>query len=143
MSNIEWTGDTWNPIVGCSRISDGCKNCYAETMTKRLAAMGLPKYQGLLNEQGRFNGETRFDEDALLRPLKRKKPTTYFVNSMSDLFHGSIPDEWIDAGRTLTGHAQSQCRKCFGAGREFMFDNNGRTLGVIGQCDHQGERRIA
>lgn len=96
MSNIEWTGDTWNPIVGCSRISDGCKNCYAETMTKRLAAMGLPKYQGLLNEQGRFNGETRFDEDALLRPLKRKKPTTYFVNSMSDLFHGSIPDEWID-----------------------------------------------
>lgn len=54
-----------------------------------------------------------------------------------------MDQERIDAGRTLTGHAQSQCRKCFGAGREFMFDSNGRTLGVIGQCDHQGERRIA
>lgn len=103
MTKIQWVqgsdgsaGETWNPIVGCSRISDGCKNCYAETMTKRLEAMGQAKYAGLLNAQGRFNGVTRFDKDALLKPLKRKKPTTYFVNSMSDLFHESIPDEWID-----------------------------------------------
>lgn len=96
MSNIEWTQQTWNPIVGCSRVSAGCQNCYAEVMTKRLEAMGQAKYAGLLNEQGRFNGFTRFDEEALMIPLRRKKPTTYFVNSMSDLFHESIPDEWID-----------------------------------------------
>lgn len=96
MSNIEWTEATWNPISGCSRKSAGCENCYAEVMTKRLEAMGLPKYQGLLNEQGRFNGVVRLDEDALTIPLKRKTPTTYFVNSMSDLFHGNVPDEWID-----------------------------------------------
>lgn len=96
MSNIEWTEQTWNPIVGCSRISMGCQNCYAEVMTKRLEAMGQAKYAGLLNEQGRFDGVVRFDEESLLIPLKRKKPTTYFVNSMSDLFHESIPDEWID-----------------------------------------------
>jgi len=103
MTSIEWVkngdgsrGQTWNPIVGCSRISAGCQHCYAEVMTKRLEAMGQPKYAGLLNKQGRFNGVTRFDEEALLIPLRRKKPTTYFVNSMSDLFHESIPDEWID-----------------------------------------------
>lgn len=96
MSNIEWTEQTWNPITGCSRVSEGCKNCYAEVMTRRLQAMGQPKYQGLLNEHGRFNGKVRFDETALLAPLKRKKPTTYFVNSMSDLFHEHVADEWID-----------------------------------------------
>lgn len=96
MSKIEWTGKTWNPISGCKRISPGCQNCYAETMTKRLAAMGQEKYQGLLNDQNRFNGVIKFDEKALLIPLKTKKPTTYFVNSMSDLFHENVKDEWID-----------------------------------------------
>ena len=96
MSKIQWTEKTWNPISGCSRKSTGCENCYAETMTKRLEAMGLEKYTGLLNAQGRFNGVVKLDEHALLEPLRRKKPTTYFVNSMSDLFHESIPDEWID-----------------------------------------------
>lgn len=96
MSKIEWTGKTWNPLSGCSRKSDGCKNCYAEVMTKRLAAMGQEKYKGLLNEQGRFNGVMKFDEKALLIPLKTKKPTVWFVNSMSDLFHENVKDEWID-----------------------------------------------
>lgn len=96
MSKIEWTGETWNPISGCSRKSSGCQNCYAEVMTKRLAAMGNEKYQGLLNEQNRFNGVIKFDEKALLKPLSIKKSTTFFVNSMSDLFHENVPDEWID-----------------------------------------------
>lgn len=103
MTAIEWVkgqdgtqGKTWNPISGCSRKSAGCENCYAEVMTRRLEAMGLPKYAGLLNEQGRFNGVVRLDEQSLVAPLKRKKPTTYFVNSMSDLFHENVPDEWID-----------------------------------------------
>ena len=103
MTKIEWvknadgtSGQTWNPVSGCSRVSDGCKNCYAEVMTKRLAAMGQAKYQGLLNEHNRFNGAVKLDEKALLKPLSIKKPTMFFVNSMSDLFHESIPDEWID-----------------------------------------------
>ena len=95
-SDIEWTQETWNPLAGCSRKSTGCENCYAEKMTKRLEAIGIEKYQGLLNEHGRFNGNVRFDRDALMIPLKRKKPTTYFVNSMSDLFHENVPDDWRD-----------------------------------------------
>jgi len=95
-SSIEWTTETWNPVTGCSRISDGCTNCYAEKMTKRLEAMGQVKYAGLLNAQGRFNGTVKTWDDALQIPLKTKKPTTYFVNSMSDLFHANLPDEFID-----------------------------------------------
>lgn len=90
MSKIEWTEDTWNPTVGCSRTSPGCQNCYAEKMTKRCAAMGNQKYEGLLNADGRFNGTVRLDEKALLKPLKINKPTKFFVNSMSDLFHENI-----------------------------------------------------
>jgi protein gp37 len=95
-SPIEWTGETWNPTVGCSRKSAGCENCYAEKLTKRLAAMGNKNYEGLLNEHDRFNGVLRLNEDNLLKPLTIKKPTTFFVNSMSDLFHENVKDEWID-----------------------------------------------
>ncbi len=95
MSKIEWTEKTWNPIAGCSKVSQGCTHCYAELMAKRLAAMGQEKYKAVINEQGRWNGKIIFDEKALLEPLSRKKPTVYFVNSMSDLFHESILDEWI------------------------------------------------
>lgn len=118
-TKIEWVrssngekGETWNPLAGCSRKSTGCQNCYAEKMTKRLKAMGVEKYQGLLNEHGRFNGNVRFDKNALMIPLKRKKPTTYFVNSMSDLFHENVPDDWIDqmlAVMTLTPQHTYQC----------------------------------
>lgn len=110
-SKIEWTETTWNPIVGCSRKSDGCTNCYAEKMTKRLAAMGLAKYQGLLNEHDRFNGVLRLDESDLLKPLSWKKPKRVFVNSMSDLFHENAKDEWIDrvfAVMALTPHITYQ-----------------------------------
>lgn len=108
MSKIEWTGETWNPISGCSRKSTGCENCYAETLTKRLGLMGNPKYQGLLNEQNRFNGVIKFDENALLIPLKKRKPTTYFVNSMSDLFHENCNDEWIDKVFAVMGLAKNK-----------------------------------
>jgi protein gp37 len=88
ISKIEWTEQTWNPTVGCNKISAGCKNCYAETMAKRLQAMGTPGYE---------NGfklsvlPQRLDD-----PAHRKKPTVYFVNSMSDLFHDNIPDTYIE-----------------------------------------------
>lgn len=86
-SKIEWTGSTWNPITGCSKISLGCKNCYAERMTKRLKAMGQPNY---------VNGfEIALHEHTLGLPLLWKVPQTIFVNSMSDLFHKDVPLEFI------------------------------------------------
>ncbi|MCW0378741.1 hypothetical protein NB697_001587 [Xanthomonas sacchari] len=87
-SRIEWTEQTWNPIVGCTKISAGCKHCYAEVMARRLQAMGTPGYEG---------GFTlRLIPERLEDPVKRKKPTIYFVNSMSDLFHEKVPFEYID-----------------------------------------------
>jgi protein gp37 len=87
-SRIEWTEATWNPTVGCTKISAGCKHCYAEAMAVRLHAMGTLGYE---------NGfKLTILPDRLSEPLRRKKPTVYFVNSMSDLFHKSIPDSYID-----------------------------------------------
>ncbi|PLP98558.1 DUF5131 family protein [Cupriavidus pauculus] len=86
-SKIEWTERTWNPTVGCTKISQGCKHCYAEGMARRLQAMGTPGYE---------NGfKLTLLEHRLEEPLQRTKPTIYFVNSMSDLFHQSVPDAYI------------------------------------------------
>lgn len=95
MTNIEWTEQTWNPIVGCSKVSQGCKHCYAETMAKRLKAMGKPQYKNVIN--GRWTGKIEFVESALDKPLKRKKPTMYFVNSMSDMFHSGVKPDMLKA----------------------------------------------
>jgi protein gp37 len=87
-SAIEWTEQTWNPTTGCTKVSPGCKNCYAEAMAQRLHAMGAPGYESgfkLTLQPGRLG-----------QPLGRKKPTVYFVNSMSDLFHEDIPDAYLD-----------------------------------------------
>jgi len=86
-SRIEWTEVTWNPTVGCTKISPGCKNCYAETMARRLKAMGVRGYE---------NGfRLTLMPQRLSEPLERRKPTVYFVNSMSDLFHEKVPFEYI------------------------------------------------
>lgn len=95
MTNIEWTDVTWNPVVGCSKVSAGCANCYAETMANRLQAMGVPAYDGTINERGRWTGKVN-RADSLTLPLSWRKPRRIFVNSMSDLFHESISDAWID-----------------------------------------------
>lgn len=94
-SKIEWTGHTWNPLAGCTRASEGCDHCYAFVMTKRLVAMGQQNYMGLTGN-GHFNGVVRTLPTMLDVPMRRKKPTIYFVNSMSDLFHKEVPDEFID-----------------------------------------------
>jgi protein gp37 len=87
LSGIEWTEFTWNPSTGCTKISQGCKNCYAERMTKRCEAMGQSKY---------INGfKLTLHEDTLKVPYKWKKPRMVFVNSMSDLFHEDMPLEFI------------------------------------------------
>lgn len=86
-SPIEWTEVTWNPLTGCTKISPGCKNCYAERMSKRLQAMGQPNY---------VNGfQLTLQRQALELPLRWKKPQRIFVNSMSDLFHKDVPEEFI------------------------------------------------
>jgi protein gp37 len=100
-SNIEWTGFTWNPLAGCTVLTPGCKRCYAMKMAARLERMGQTLYAGLTKPSNAgpvWTGVMRqAPEHVLLAPLKRRKPTTYFVNSMSDLFHENVPDEWIDA----------------------------------------------
>jgi protein gp37 len=96
-SRIEWTEFTWNPVTGCTKISAGCKHCYAETMARRLKAMGAPGY-----ERG-FRLQLR--PDRLVEPLDRTKPTIYFVNSMSDLFHPQVPDHYIDRVFTTMSEA--------------------------------------
>jgi protein gp37 len=98
-SAIEWTEATWNPIVGCSIVSPGCTNCYAMKMAYRLVGMGVETYAGLTKDSNAgpvWTGAVRLVEDALLKPLRWKRPRQIFVNSMSDLFHESVPDEWID-----------------------------------------------
>lgn len=95
-SKIEWTDEVWNPTTGCAKVSAGCKNCYAEKMSKRLAAMGQEKYQGIMTDGGRFNGRVRTHKAELRRPLSWKKPRKVFVNSMSDLFHEDVPFWFID-----------------------------------------------
>lgn len=86
-SSIEWTEMTWNPVTGCTKISAGCKFCYAEVMAKRLKAMGVEKYKD--------GFKLRMHEDALNIPYTWKKQKVVFVNSMSDLFHKDVPLEFI------------------------------------------------
>ena len=96
-TKIEWTDRTWNPITGCTKISTGCVHCYAETMSKRLKAMGVEKYSnGFIPTMH----ETSLDE-----PLKWKKPHTVFVCSMADLFHESVPFDFIDRVMDTIGRA--------------------------------------
>jgi len=95
-TTIEWTtenGMSWNPFGGCSPKSKGCANCYAETYANRFHEE-VPKLKGTITN-GRFNGVINLDEKELMRPTKRKKPTTFFI-SMSDPFHENIKFEWID-----------------------------------------------
>jgi protein gp37 len=87
-SSIEWTEHTWNPTTGCTKVSPGCKHCYAEVMARRLAAMGAAGYE---NEFQLTMHPSRLEQ-----PLQRKASTTYFVNSMSDLFHEDVTDSFID-----------------------------------------------
>jgi protein gp37 len=86
-TGIEWTDATWNPITGCTKVSPGCKHCYAERLAIRLKAMGNPRYR---------NGfDLTLQPDQLTLPLRWRRPKRIFVNSMSDLFHEAVPQEFI------------------------------------------------
>ncbi len=86
-TGIEWTESTWNPVTGCSKISSGCLNCYAERMARRLQAMGLASYAGGFS--------VAIHEEALELPIRWRKPRMIFVNSMSDLFHEDVPETFV------------------------------------------------
>lgn len=86
-TTIEWTDRTWNPVTGCTKISPGCKNCYAERMAARLQAMGQPRYSR--------GFQVTLQDDLIDLPLSWKSPSRVFVNSMSDLFHEAVPDSFV------------------------------------------------
>ena len=88
LSSIEWTDATWNPVTGCTKISPGCKNCYADRMAKRLQSMGQPRY--------RDGFKLTLQPDVVEQPLTWKKPRLVFVNSMSDLFHDEVPLSYLE-----------------------------------------------
>jgi protein gp37 len=88
LSKIEWTDATWNPSVGCDKVSAGCKYCYAEVMAHRLQAIGTPGYED--------GFQFKILPDRLSIPVNTKRPTKFFVNSMSDLFHEKMPFEFLD-----------------------------------------------
>ena len=87
ISKIEWTEATWNPVTGCTKVSPGCKHCYAERIAKRLHSMGQFRY--------RNNFKVTLQPDLVELPLRWRKPRIIFVNSMSDLFHDAVPDNYI------------------------------------------------
>ena len=95
---IEWTDATWNPVAGCTVISPGCTNCYAMRMAARLEAMPLEKYSGLTRRSGGravWTGKIRLDDKAVDTPRAWKRSKRIFVNSMSDLFHDGVAEEFI------------------------------------------------
>src|SRR6185369_50395 len=96
-SKIEWTDATWNPVRGCSVVSEGCRNCYAMAVAARFSGPGMP-YEGLAYRNGsgaHWTGETRLIQDRLEDPLRWRAPRRIFVNSMSDLFHESLTETQI------------------------------------------------
>lgn len=100
-SSIEWTESTWNPVTGCTKISSGCKHCYAERMARRLQAMGQTNYR---------NGfKVTYHPETLGIPLRWKKPQMIFVNSMSDLFHREVPVTFIDEVFFTMNEARWHC----------------------------------
>jgi protein gp37 len=96
-SAIEWTDATWNPVTGCTKVSPGCKHCYAERLALRLHAMGNPRY--------RRGFDVTLHEDQLELPLRWKSPRRIFVNSMSDLFHDDVPVPFIERAFEVMGRA--------------------------------------
>lgn len=112
MSKIEWTQETWNPLIGCSKVSPGCKNCYAiQTAWIRLHNPKMAeRYAGVVEKTAAGNlnwtGKVNVANEAIDKPLRRKQPTMYFVNSMSDLFHEAVPFEVIDKIFAVMGRCQ-------------------------------------
>ena len=110
-SNIAWTDDTYNPIVGCTKISQGCLNCYAATAANTPRLQQFEQYQNVVDHKGNWNGKIEFVPKVLDQLLKLKRPRKIFMPSMSDPFHDAVKDEWLDqifATIALTPHLTYQ-----------------------------------
>ena len=105
MTTIEWTDRTWNPTRGCARVSSGCEHCYAERIARRFDRPG-GSYEGLTTSNGRWNGQIRLVPEKLEEPLRWRKPSRVFVDSMSDLFHSGVSDEYIEMVFQIMGVAR-------------------------------------
>jgi len=118
ITKIEWTNSTWNPVTGCTKVSAGCRNCYAERMALRLQAMGQPNYAA--------GFEVRCHEHQLALPLKWKKPQMIFVNSMSDLFHQKVPLAFIQKVFEIMNHAKQHTFQVLTKRAERLYELSGR-----------------
>ncbi len=159
MSKIEWTERTWNPMSGCTKVSEGCANCYAEKMANRLKAMGTKGYED--------GFAVMLHPDRLDEPVERRKPTMYFVCSMGDLFHEDVDFAYIDAiwavmvlakqhtfqvltkrpermRKYLDGAKEriGQCFKDAGYSIAFSFPPPNVWLGVTAENQEQADKRI-
>lgn len=105
-TRIEWCDETINPVIGCKPCSPGCEHCYAEVMARRLVGMKVRGYGEVVSE-GRWNGRSALVERELAKPFWWGKPRRIFVCSMGDLFHTSVPDEWVDRVMTMI----AMCRR--------------------------------
>jgi protein gp37 len=104
-TKIQWCDATWNPLRGCSKVSAGCKNCYAEKVARRFSGPGKP-YEGLVDERGKWNGTIREVPEHLDDPIRWVRSRMIFVNSMSDLFHRNVDFAFIAAVFGVMGHAR-------------------------------------
>jgi protein gp37 len=154
MSKIEWThrpgtkSEVWNPTTGCDKVSQGCKNCYAEIMHKRLRGMGQKKYQQP------FLGHLTMHDNELLKPLSWGKPRTVFVNSMSDLFHKDVSDAFLDkvfavmvichehTFQILTKRADRMC-EYFSVGKTVLVERWANAIHELGVTDKSEDPDIA
>ena len=154
-TSIEWTERTWNPILGCSIATPGCINCYAMKMAGRLEAMGTERYLGTTTKQKKksvWTGKLVLAPDSTINdPLRRKKPTTYFVNSMGDLFHEECPTKWIDLVFNVMANAPQHTfqilTKRAGRLREYVESRSEQPLanvwlGVSTERQKEAEARI-
>jgi protein gp37 len=136
-SKIEWTDATWNPVRGCSRVSEGCRHCYAETVANRFCGPGLP-YEGVVQIDadgkglGKWNGQIKFVEERLLDPLRWKAPRKIFVNSMSDLFHENVTDAMLDQIFAVMALCPQHTFQVLTKRPERMLAYLGRAYGRIG-----------
>ena len=140
-SKIEWTDKTWNPVVGCTRVSAGCDHCYAVRMSHRLRRM--PGYEDLtdVNERGdrHFNGTVRCLPERLMDPLRWRKPCRIFVNSMSDLFHEKVPFDFIDQVFAAMALCDQHTFQILTKRPERMAAYTARIAGSSPMAEHLGE----
>jgi len=136
MTSIEWTDKSWNPWKGCSAVSPGCAHCYAEAMAKRLKGMGAPGYADVIGGNGRWSGKLKLAEKTLEAPLRWRKPSRVFVNSMSDFFHEDAPDSWRDRAFAVMTLASRHTFQILTKRADLMrgyFEKPGRS-DLIRQC---------